>query len=174
MLSSQHLLIFLALAIIIFFLLKAFVGNKLSNIQIVLIILAIMLIVIFISGQDIGCRRKKSAEKYQSVDNKLSTFKSNYDILVTEEENDDPNEFNQPNQTNQPNQCPNIVASTINPKPKNTGKNSDPYGYTYLSPKLWYQDYDTVPICITNERCRTCPMVEPLTNGLLEVDFSTN
>lgn len=185
---------YLGLAAIIYFLLKSFVNDKLSNTQILIIVISIMVLVIFIIGQNSECskRRKEGFETSQTnneviVDTEpnskepeeidynqnavlrdIAVFgldKNRYEkILADEKEAMDKIKSGYQNEM--------IYTQT---HPFNTVPlGSRLYGYTFLPPENWFRAYERPPVCITDKKCTVCPMNEPSTAGLLEFDSANN
>jgi len=67
MFTLQDGIKYLGLAAILYFLLKAFANNKMSDCQIIILILFIMLIVIFIACQSFECPKKIKSEGFDMI-----------------------------------------------------------------------------------------------------------
>lgn len=199
MVSLQNIIKYLGLAVIFYFLIKAFANNKLTNTQIVIVVLLIMIFVIFIASQNFNCPNK--IEGYQPT-NTLIKFPAAYnmdeslDNTVNDDNSDnidyvddDIKDFkdiidNQKYQNIKNNEME--VKNNIRSKykydmiytqtnPLNTVPlGSQLYGYTYLPPENWFRAYEKPPVCITDKRCAICPISDPSIAGLMEFDSSSN
>jgi len=69
MLSFQNAIKYIGLAAIFYFLIKAFANEKLTNIQIALAVICIMVLVIFIGGQNFTCQQK--IERFQEINSSI-------------------------------------------------------------------------------------------------------
>ena len=203
MISIQDGIKYIGLAAIIYFLVKAFAANKLTNQQIALLVLCIMVIVIFIASQQFVCSNKNRIEGYQ-VTNTPVTDSVYAGPDSTDETLDTPNEF--PNT-----QCPDddmedmkdimhIDKKIYDQLTANEQKAIDAirakysnemvytqthpfntiplgtqlYGYTYLPPENWFRAYERPPVCITDKQCEVCPVAGASTSGLMEFDTTNN
>ena len=68
MFTLQGVIKYIALAAIIYFLIKAFAADKLKEKYIILLVLLIMIIVIFITGNKFTCKNNSTVEGYQHTD----------------------------------------------------------------------------------------------------------
>lgn len=180
MLSLENSVKYIGLAAIIYFLIKAFTNNLLSNWQIALFVIIIMIVIIFIIEQKTACdQNRKTREGFQEVkqteilnndENKIDpdTNIENIEVIdgierIMDEDQIDQGEFSddQVGNLNKSNKID--PASEIPPE-------SGSYGYTYMPPEYWFRVYDNPPRCITSRPCQVCPSAGLQTYGYLELD----
>lgn len=178
---------YVGLAAIIYFLIKSFANNQLSNLQILMIVIFIMILVIFIVGQNTECSQK-SRERFEITPNnpetnnqlpeidynqnevlrdidELGLDKNRYERILADEK-----EAMDKIKSGYKNEMVYTQSHPFNTVPLG----SQLYGYTFLPPENWFRAYDKPPVCITDKKCTVCPMNEPSTAGLLEFDSTNN
>lgn len=168
--TLQDIIKYIGIAAVLFFLIKAFIGNKLDNTQLIILIILIMIIIIFIACQSFTC--KKGYERFRELNNLNNSNNSN-NFAENQKENNIG--------------CP-VVGKTVGKKvdqnsasifptniqPNNNNnelrfpKETDLHGYTYLPQEFSF--YERPPVCVTDKVCPVCPLIDPSTFGLLEFD----
>jgi hypothetical protein len=203
MLSLQNFIKYLGLAIIIFFLIKAFTDNKLDNTSVCILVIIIMALIMFLI-RNTTCVRSKN-EHYQITDPPIvdsiypgpDNIEMETDILEPmkpdiKEKDQDIQDFkdimaidketyqklikNEKNAEEQIREKQRDEMVYTNTHPFNTiPLGTQLYGYTYLPPENWFRAYERPPVCVTNKRCPTCPIAEGgSTSNLMEFDTSNN
>jgi hypothetical protein len=184
MFSWQDIIIYIALAAIVYFLIKAFAANKIKETYIILLTLFIVIIFIAITSNKFTCKN-----------NNLEGFQ-NTDKGIVESVYDGPNNDNDLNnmknvmgldkeiynrlKENEIKAMDNIrskykydmVHTTSHPF-NTVPLGTQLYGYTYLPPENWFRPYEQPPVCAVNQsRIESTP--DAYINGLLEFDASNN
>ena len=191
---------YVGFALIIYFLLKAFADNKLSNKQISLIVLVITILVIIICSQTLGCSKNR-IEKFENLESSMPN--SNLNKSDHEIKSSLPNETI--NKTTGYEYTPelakllgidlkkygqiidreNDVKDKIRSAYTNdmTQTTTNPlntvplgkaiYGYTFLPPENWFRAYDTPPVCHSLGETYVHYSVPKSIEGLLEFDTYT-
>lgn len=171
---------YIGLAAIIYFLIKAFVNDKLDNMQIAFLVVCILVLIIFITNHSSKC---VIVEKYQNMisDTPVASDPS------TNHEDDDIRDFKEimgidkqyyqkikDNEQELMNKIKNDYTNDMvytNTHPFNTiplGSKSD--GFTYMPVEHWFRAYEKPPVCISDKKCPVCPIVDSGTEGLIEYD----
>lgn len=203
MFSLQDLIRYVGLAAIIFFLIKAFANNKLNNKQIIFLVIAITLIVIFLICQYPSCRKTK--EPYQITDpplvDSIYPGPDNTEYKADQLEKLPPmKEYVNEDMQNskdiagidkelyhrlmkqekkamnkiRDNYRDQMVYTTTHPF-NTVPLGTQLYGYTYLPPENWFRAYDAPPVCITDKKCPVCPILDTQnTSELMEFDTANN
>lgn len=194
MISLQDCIKYIGLAAIIYFLIKAFADNLLSNKQIGILVLCIIIIVIFIVNQQLSCTK---IEKFDSNNNSAQLVSNNENNITRQDMDDeDTNDDDMDNLKDilgvddqkyqniiqKENDAMNKIRSNhqyemvyTNTHPFNTiPLGSQIYGYTYLPPENWYRAYERPPVCITNKQNNVYPAPNASISGLMEFDSDNN
>lgn len=197
MITLQDGIKYIGLAAIIYFLIKAFAANILSDKHILILVILIMAVVIFIANQKVGCDRRiegfqqqidgitKQPDTPQGASNSSNDWnKQNYNSQDFEDiknlMNLDIGTYNRLNE--QEKQAINKIKSKYRDDMVYTQTNplntvplgSQLYGYTYMPPENWFRAYERPPVCITDKKCQVCPVADASIAGLLEFDSNTN
>ncbi|XWV26499.1 hypothetical protein QJ857_gp0570 [Tupanvirus soda lake] len=203
MFTLQDGIKYIGLAAIVYFLLKAFANNILTNCQIIILVLCIMLFVIFIASQNFNCPNKYKVERFDmtnGITNSVYDGPLNHNI----DDDDTADEYNNMDHSDDDiNDFKDIMGIDKQryEQIKNTEKNAmdrirsnhknemihttthpfntvplgtQLYGYTYLPPENWFRAYERPPVCISEKICAVCPVADPSTAGLLEFDSNNN
>lgn len=152
MLSFEDIIKYVGLAVVFYFLIRAFTNDKLTNTQIIVIVICIMALVIFVATKNFNCPKK---EKFSG--NKIPEIKpNNLPNLLN-----DSDFFNEDDIKE--------MKSIIENREKEKQKDNN-YGYTYMPPETWFSAYNRVPVCITDKKCAVCPVSDPYICGLMEFE----
>lgn len=153
MLSFEDIIKYVGLAVVFYFLIRAFTNDKLTNTQIILIVICIMVLVIFVATKNFNCPKK---EKFTGVP---ETKSKNLP--------EQPNPLNDSDLFNEDDIKE--MKSIIENREKEKQKDNN-YGYTYMPPETWFSAYKRVPVCITDKKCAVCPVSDPYICGLMEFE----
>jgi hypothetical protein len=192
MFTLQDGIKYIGIAAIVYFLLKAFAHNKLTNTQTIILVVCIMALVIFVACQNFNCPKKIIPEGFES-NNLMVANSTNINMEdgafneTIEHTDDDINDFKnivgidnkrynviKTNEKNKIDQIRNsykndMVYTTTHPF-NTVPLGSQLYGYTYLPPENWFRAYERPPICITDKKSTVGPVADPSIAGLLEFD----
>lgn len=202
MLSFQDLVKYIGLALIFFFLIKAFSNQFLSNIQIIIIVVCIMVLVIFLACQNFTCQNKQKFEGYQSgLQINASAFdKNNKNIDQTKnqdyvdadledledledlKDNMNINRDKYQDIKNREKEAMKRIRSGYENDMVHTTShpfNTVPlgtqlYDYTYLPAENWFRAYENPPPCIMDEQTIVEPIGNSSITGLMEFDSVNN
>jgi hypothetical protein len=203
MITFLDLIKYLGLAVIVYLLIKAFVGSKISNEAILILTIIIMAIAIFLMNQCAACPNRYVTEGYRVTDPPIvdsiypGPDQSDSDLgnpenpmLIKYTDKDvqdfkdimgiDKKTYEQIVKNEQKaekkirSKWGNEMVFT-NTHPFNTVPlGTQLYGYTYLPPENWFRAYERPPVCVTDKRCPVCPIADSGTADLLEFDTSNN
>lgn len=203
MISLQDSIKYIAVAAIIYFLLKAFVADKLGEEYIILLVVIIMALVIFIANQNFTCPNKRRLEGYQMtnpaivnsvypgptntnepLDKPTEWNNTQYpdadiedmkDIMAIDKETYEKLNENEKKAIDRirSNYTNEMVYTTTHPF-NTVPLGTQLYGYTFLPPENWFRAYERPPVCITDKKCPVCPVADASTSGLMEFDASNN
>lgn len=181
---------YIGLAIFIFFLLKAMAGEILSNCQILIIVLCIMILVLIIVAQTLDCARQKK-HKLEKFTNDVDEVSSNNIIPTTfdddvnnaSESDTIPTTFNDNIDTkdklkmliSRENEAKSRIRKGYSGEMKYTRSHpfntmplgSQIYGYSYLPPENWFRPYEMYQLNIS---CDDDVKPSNQTYNLLEID----
>lgn len=197
MLSWQNILLYIGLAAVIFFILKAFTNNLLTNSHIIWIVLIIMVLVILLLNQCTLCTNNKNKELFKNVGTNYELSKSyrppspasrspspsscpeyldeDLENLKDEMEIDHnkywaiKNKENQIKRKIRQEYTGEMPYTTTNPI-NTVPLGSKLYDYTYLPPENWFRAYEQPPVCITDNPANISSMTDPTIKGLVEFD----
>lgn len=183
MISIQDIIKYVALALIIYFLTKAFANNLLTNTQIIILVIIIMIVIIFLMNMKTNCPTYINKEHFESSETDNQSVNSSVDPNFTDLQNVvgvDKQTYQ--NLIDQEQDAMNRIRAGYqnemiytNTNPLNTVPlGSQLYGYTFLPPANWFRAYEKPPACITDKRSVVHPSVDPSTAGLLEFDTYNN
>ena len=202
MFTLQDSIKYIAIAAIIYFLLKGFSIGKLSEQHIILLVVAIMAIIIFIACQQFTCPKRR-LEGYQMTDTAVTTsvypgpdntdqpldkpkewdntqypdddIQDMKDIMAIDKETYDRLTENEKKAIDKirAGYTNEMVYTTTHPF-NTVPLGTQLYGYTFLPPENWFRAYERPPVCITDKKCPVCPVADASTSGLLEFDASNN
>lgn len=199
MFSLNDIIKYVGFALIIYFLLKAFANNKLSNKQISLIVLVITILVVIICSQTFGCSKNR-IEKFENMESNTKNGEYLKSNLILENENS-PN-INQTGEYEYTPQLAKLLGIDLEKYKKIIDRENDAkkkiksaytndmaltttnplntvplgkaiYGYTFLPPENWFRAYDTPPVCHSLGDTQVHYSVPKSTEGLLEFDTYT-
>ena len=198
MITWQNILLYIGVAAIIFFLLKALTTNMLTNSQISLIVLIIMVLVILLLNQCTLCSKNKNKETFRNVGgirspsapsvyrpSEPSVSKcpdySNEDLENLKDDMDiDYNRYSAiKNQENNAKKrirqgyVREMVYTTTNPI-NTVPLGSTLHDYTYLPPENWFRAYEQPPVCIIDQPSNVSPIADPSISGLIEFESENN
>lgn len=195
MISIPNIVKYLGLAAIFYFFIKAFASNKLTDLQIALIVTIIMIFVIFIAGQNFSCIRREGYQVSNGIqmdeninDNGIEIYQGNDDFSYEDDDfkklKDEMGIDNIKYQQikDREKEAMNrirskykydMVRTTSNPL-NTVPLGASIYGYTYLPPENWFRAYECPPVCITDKKCPVCPIMDPLVANLMEFDTENN
>jgi hypothetical protein len=204
MISLQDSIRYIALAAIIYFLVKAFANDTLDNQQIALLVICILLVVAFLMYQTSCPAPKRSVEKYQITDPPVvdsiypgppntNPVLGKPEVPPTRPKYEDPDirdfkdimgidkktyEALVKNEERAENKIRSRYQDEMvftSTHPFNTVPlGTQLYGYTYLPPENWFRAYERPPVCVTDKKCNVCPIAEKSAAGLMEFDTSNN
>lgn len=203
MISLQDSIKYIAIAAIIYFLLKAFAADKLKEEHIILLVVLIMALIIFIANQNFTCPNKRRFEGYQMTDTAIvnsvypgpnntnlpldkptewdntqypdQDIQDMKDIMAIDKETYEKLTENEKKAIDKirSNYTNEMVYTTTHPF-NTIPLGTQLYGYTFLPPENWFRAYERPPVCITDKKCPVCPIADATTSGLMEFDASNN
>jgi hypothetical protein len=190
MFSFQDIVKYIGIAAIVFFLIKAFASNGLDNKQVLFLVVAIMLIMIFLLCQKDDCKKKSLNEAYEITDPPIvdsiypgpdNTEYRAAKLLPMPPAIDYTNQdlLDQENimgidkktlkalkrqerkaQKNIRNHYRDEMVFTTTNPINTVPLGTQLYGYTYLPPENWFRGYNQPPVCITDKKCPVCPVLD--------------
>ena len=183
MLTLRNSVKYIGLVAVTFFLIKSFTRDKISDSQIFIVSIIIMLIVLFIISHDFNCSQK--SEKFlQSLNlshpvgsgnfNQNGNFNEMEDLKKAI--NFDHNLYD--NIIKNENKAKEKIKSGYKYDMKYTKTNplntvplgSKLYEYTLMPPENWFRAYEAPPVCITDKKADVKPFSHCSINSLMQFD----
>lgn len=200
MFSFNDVIKYVGLAAVIYFLLKGFANNKLSNKEISIIVLIVIVLVIFICSQNFSCSKNRYGNRIESFGQQLQNNSDSdiengqYTISGTKKPQTNGGEESTADLAkifgidskkyreiiDRENKAKNAIKQSYKNDMVHTTTNplntiplgASIYGYTFLPPENWFRAYDTPPVCYSIGDIDVASFAPKTTECLLEFDSS--
>lgn len=175
LITITNIILYIAFAAILYFIIKGFTGRCLSNIKIVIMIILILILMIFICNSNMVCSNGTtegfntissnplSVPSPQNLVNEFGIDQNKYSQIIRNED-----EAKKRIRCTYQNEMIGTETNPLNTVPLGAAL----YDYTYLPPENWFRAYEKPPVCITDNPAKIRPMTSSTIYGLMEFETS--